>query len=209
VAARKDIACNVVELDRTRLRVRAGTQDACRPLADVMLLARGVVDADLPFVGLGHRESAPAVVALSHPGILDLGVVQGDPQSMPLEEADLILAAGNGVADLELFKTLAHELGAVVGASRVAVDKGSFARHQQIGATGKTVRARGYLAVGISGAVQHLQGIRDCRHVVAINLDAAAPIVRRADLTAVEDAGALMSALLDIVREPRAQEKRP
>ena len=77
-----------------------------------------------------------------------------------MEEADLIVSAGNGVRDLESFRALAAALGAAVGASRVPVDDGRFPRSQQIGATGKTVSASLYLAFGISGAVQHLQGIR-------------------------------------------------
>ncbi|KAB7540809.1 electron transfer flavoprotein subunit alpha/FixB family protein, partial [Verminephrobacter sp. Larva24] len=112
----------------------------------------------------------------------------------------LILAAGNGVrhGDLPLLHALAQEIGASVGASRVAVDAGHFARHQQIGATGKAVSASAYLALGISGAVQHLQGIKDCRHVIAVNLDASAPITGRAHLSVIEDSAALMQALIEI-----------
>jgi electron transfer flavoprotein alpha subunit len=105
--------------------------------------------------------------------------------------------------DMDLFADLAGSLGAATGASRVAVDDGRFPRAKQIGATGKTVQASVYLAVGISGAVQHLQGIKDCRHVIAVNLDASAPIVKRASLTVVEDAQALMRALLMQVRAAR------
>jgi electron transfer flavoprotein alpha subunit len=60
-----------------------------------------------------------------------------------------------------------------------------------------------YLALGISGAVQHLQGIKDCRHVIAVNLDESAPIARRANLTLVEDSRALMRALLQLVTQAR------
>ena len=205
VAAGLSLACGIVELGRDALRVRCGAQiDALRPHADVMLLARGVADARLPFVGLGHRAAAPERPCVPIEGVQDLGIEAGQPGAMTLEEADLILAAGNGVGDLPLFHALAEALGACVGASRVAVDNGAFARHQQVGATGKTVCASAYLALGISGAVQHLQGIKDCRHVIAVNLDAAAPIVRRADLTAVEDCGALMRSLLALVRERKA-----
>jgi electron transfer flavoprotein alpha subunit len=82
----------------------------------------------------------------------------------------------------------------------VAVDDGRFPRSQQIGATGRTVQARGYLAMGISGAVQHLQGIRECRHVIAVNTDPAAPIAQRSELTVAEDVQNLMRALLTLVR---------
>lgn len=207
IAAGLDLACGVVALEHEMLRVPAGVgDDWLRPHAEVMLLTQGVASSRLPFAGLGRRESAPPLPDRSEHGIEDLGVDFGNPELLPLEEADLIVAAGNGVHDLELFHALARTLGAAVGASRVAVDDGRFGRHQQVGATGKTVAASGYLAFGISGAVQHLQGIKDCRHVIAVNLDAAAPIVRRADLTLVEDGAALMRALIELLREDEAKE---
>lgn len=204
VSASLGLQCGVVELAADSLRVPANVQqDWLRPHAPVLLLAKGVASTKLPFVGLGLRAAAPALPTAADAGIEDLGMKAGDPQTLALEEADFILAAGNGVTDLPLFHTLALEVGAAVGASRVAVDDGRFARAQQIGATGKTVSASGYLALGISGAVQHLQGIKDCRHVIAVNLDASAPIARRADLTVVEDSAALMQALLGLVRKEK------
>jgi electron transfer flavoprotein alpha subunit len=203
------LACHVVELDAQHLRQRADArEDVLRPHAQVMLLARHVARVDLPFTGLGLRAglNGPAAAAPAPalpPGVEDLGVQAGDPQTLALEEADLIVAAGNGVTDLDTFHALARAVGAATGASRVAVDDGRFPRSQQIGATGKTVAASGYIALGISGAVQHLQGIKDCRHVIAVNLDAAAPIARRANLVVVEDSGRLMQALLGLVRQGR------
>jgi electron transfer flavoprotein alpha subunit len=127
-----------------------------------------------------------------------------DAAELPLEEADFIAAAGNGVSDVALFQELAKALGAATGASRVAVDDGRFARDKQIGATGKTVSANLYLAIGISGAVQHLQGIKDCRYVIAVNRDAAAPIIQRANLSVIEDAQTFMQALLRAVQSARS-----
>jgi electron transfer flavoprotein alpha subunit len=77
------------------------------------------------------------------------------------------------------------------------VDDGKFTRDKQIGATGKTVDASVYIAFGISGAVQHLQGIKDCRHVIAVNLDASAPIAGRANLTVIADTQETVAALND------------
>jgi electron transfer flavoprotein alpha subunit len=208
VATGLSLQCGVVELTADSLRVPANLhQDWLRPHTRVLLLAKGVASTKLPFVGLGLRAAAPALPAAADAGVEDLGLQAGDPQNLALEEADFILAAGNGVTDLPLFHTLAREVGAAVGASRVAVDDGRFARKQQIGATGKTVSASVYLALGISGAVQHLQGIKDCRHVIAVNLDASAPITRRADLTVVEDSAALMLALLSLVRQEKSAQK--
>lgn len=204
VNAGLDLVCGVAELAADQLRIPANShQDWLRPHAPVMLLAKNVASTKLPFVGLGSKEFAPPLPAMVELGIEDMGVQAGDPQTLALEEADFILAAGNGVTDVPLFHSLAREVGAAVGASRVAVDDGRFTRAQQVGATGKTVSASGYLALGISGAVQHLQGIKDCRHVIAVNLDASAPISRRADLTVVEDSAALMQALLELVRQQK------
>jgi electron transfer flavoprotein alpha subunit len=159
-----------------------------------------VARTELPFLGMGEvvTLAAPATQALR--GVVDLGRTAGKAQQVALEEADFIMAAGNGVTDVKLFHELAEALGAAVGASRVAVDDGRFPRSQQIGATGRTVQARGYLAMGISGAVQHLQGIRECRHVLAVNTDPSAPIAQRSELTVAEDVQALMRALLALLR---------
>ncbi len=208
VATSLGLRCGVVELAADSLRIPASPQeDWLCPHTPVLLLAKGVASTKLPFMGLGQRAAAPALPQIAEPGIDDMGMKAGDPQTLALEEADFILAAGNGVTDLPLFHALAQEVGAAVGASRVAVDDGRFARAQQVGATGKTVSASGYLALGISGAVQHLQGIKDCRHVIAVNLDASAPIARRADLTVVEDSAALMQALLGLVRTEKSTMK--
>ena len=202
---------------------------ARRPLPDVILLEPNVVDTRLPFVGAGqrmddaltgtdvtpagaaaqtHAAGAPRASDASHttePSVYrDGGLRALEASDLPLEEADLIASAGNGVTDVKLFQRLAKALGAATGASRVAVDDGRFPRDKQIGATGKTVSANAYIAIGISGAVQHLQGIKDCRHVIAINRDIAAPIIQRADLSIIGDAQGIMQALLDAVGAARA-----
>lgn len=214
LAVRQPLACaaGVVEIADSRVRVRdlggvgRAAADATAALdgLDLLLLARQVARTELPFTGLGERQMLPAPAPRALPGRVDLGVVAGQAQQVALEEADFILAAGNGVTDVKLFLELAEALGAAVGASRVAVDDGRFARSQQIGATGRTVQARGYLAMGISGAVQHLQGIRECRHVLAVNTDVSAPMVQRAELTVVEDVQALMRELLALLQAERA-----
>jgi electron transfer flavoprotein alpha subunit len=144
-----------------------------------------------------------AVDALCH----DLGLEEIDAAQVALEEADFIVSAGNGVTDVGTFETLAGTLGAAMGASRVAVDNGMFSRDKQIGATGKTVEASVYIAFGISGAVQHLQGIKDCRHVIAVNLDGSAPIVKRANLTIIGDTQATIASLIDAVTQARASSR--
>ncbi|WP_066343385.1 electron transfer flavoprotein subunit alpha/FixB family protein [Azohydromonas lata] len=205
-------AAGVVEIAEGRARVRdqggvsraAGDATAAMDALQLLLIGRQVARTELPFLGLGERVTLEAPAARRALGLKDLGVVAGKAQQVALEEADFIMAAGNGVTDVKLFHELAEALGAAVGASRVAVDDGRFPRSQQIGATGKTVQARGYLAMGISGAVQHLQGIRECRHVLAVNTDVSSPIAQRSELTVAEDVQALMRALLTLVRGGRA-----
>ncbi|WP_308368473.1 MULTISPECIES: electron transfer flavoprotein subunit alpha/FixB family protein [unclassified Microbulbifer] len=135
--------------------------------------------------------------------IRDQGLVPVDPSQIPLAEAEFILSAGNGVRDWDQFHEVATALGATEGASRVAVDDGFMPRFRQIGATGTWVTARVYVAVGISGAVQHLQGIGRCEKVVAINLDDGCDMVRRADLSAIGDSSEILAELLALVREHR------
>ncbi|HXZ10730.1 MAG TPA: electron transfer flavoprotein subunit alpha/FixB family protein, partial [Paraburkholderia sp.] len=183
------IAAHVVELDAKHVSVytRAKKSFATRALPDIVLLAPGAVDPRLPFVGAGERIEVTGVAADdSHASAYrDFGIEEIDADQLALEEADFIVSAGNGVSDVGAFERLASAFGAAIGASRVAVDNGLFTRDKQVGATGKTVEASVYIAFGISGAVQHLQGIKDCRHVIAVNLDGSAPIVKRANLTII------------------------
>ncbi len=198
-----DAAPHISELDRTGAITRrhGGRLAARRALPKILLLDPDIVDADLPF--LGRAETAALALPDEAAGTLsDLGRQTVAAADLPLEEADFILSAGNGVTDIPTFLALADAFGAAVGASRVAVDDGKFPRAKQIGATGKTVSASVYMAIGISGAIQHLQGIKACRHVIAINSDASAPIAKRADLTIVADAREVMRHLLRDMTDP-------
>ncbi|WP_211460910.1 electron transfer flavoprotein subunit alpha/FixB family protein [Collimonas silvisoli] len=212
------IATHVVEISKSGLAAYRQQRSllARRSLSHIILLEPDAVDARLPFLGRGEIAEPLAATlaavgdkAASSSAYLDLGSKTMAASQMELDEADFIVSAGNGVDDVALFNSLANALDAAVGASRVAVDDGKFKRDKQIGATGKTVSASAYLAFGISGAVQHLQGIKDCRHVIAVNLDASAPMIKRADLSIIGDAQELMTALLDQVRQARSAEVAP
>jgi electron transfer flavoprotein alpha subunit len=195
------IATDVVELTAdSACRIVPGKKFARCALPQMVLLARDAADAALPFVGRGDVVAAPVLAALPLESVRDLGTETSRPDQIALEEADFILSGGNGMRDMATFTALAKILGAATGASRVAVDDGRFVRAKQIGATGKTVQASVYLALGISGAAQHLQGIKDCAHVIAVNQDENAPITKRANLTLVEDVQAFMLALLKLVQ---------
>jgi electron transfer flavoprotein alpha subunit len=206
-------ATHVRALDTNHVTVEwsAGAACAHAALPQVVLLSAGAVDGDVPFAGAGKQlEYADIAKPQTITGLCrDLGLVETASSAIALDDADFIVSAGNGVRNVATLEELAHALGAAVGASRVAVDEGKFGRDKQIGATGISVSASAYLAVGISGAVQHLEGIKSCRHVIAINTDTGAPIVKRADLTIIGDAEDVMQALVIRIAQARAQRQRP
>lgn len=130
-------------------------------------------------------------------------LIPPDPRHVDLKEAERIVAGGRGVGGPEgfaLLQELADLLGAAVGGSRVAVDQGWLPWERQIGQSGRNVTPRVYLACGISGASQHLVGIRDADSIIAINSDRSAPIFSIAHLGIVGDWQAVVTALIDRLR---------
>jgi electron transfer flavoprotein alpha subunit len=116
------------------------------------------------------------------------------PEEIELEAADRIVAGGRGVGQsgFTTIASFAHLLGAAVGATRVATDQGWVEHARQIGATGKIVRPKLYMACGISGAAQHTSGMSEAQTIVAINPDRSAPIFALADLGLLGDANQIL-----------------
>ena len=171
----------------------------------VITLRPGSVDVEL-VEGAGE-ETTVEVPAASRRGAVVAAREPITPGERPeLTEAAVVVSGGRGVGsaeDFRLVEALADALGAAVGASRAAVDSGYYPHQFQVGQTGKTVSPQVYIALGISGAIQHRAGMQTSKTIIAVNKDADAPIFEIADYGVVGDLFTVAPQLTDAITQRR------
>ena len=218
LAARLDAGLNwdlsdVVVQDGALVGKRPALQDSV--LVDVgwtseprlALFRAGSFDA--AEAGSGDAQVVETAVALEeHSQLAKIVDQEHEESSGPsIEDADVIVAGGRGLGGPENFtlaEELARALGGAVGATRAVVDAGWYPYAAQIGQTGKTVSPKLYVALGISGAIQHKVGMQSSNTIVAINKDANAPIFEFSDLGVVGDLHDIVPKLTELVKQQRS-----
>jgi electron transfer flavoprotein alpha subunit len=133
-----------------------------------------------------------------------LGVIEEEKGDVDISKAEIVVSVGRGIGDKEkihVMEELAEALGGVLACSRPVVDVGWLPRERQVGASGKNVAPKIYVACGISGAIQHLSGMRESKRIIAINKDPNAPIFQVAHFGVVGDLFEIVPALAKAAKE--------
>ncbi len=196
-------ANDVVSAERYTYLARVTEKIEVQAAVIVVSVKQGAFAAAVP--GSNAAEQFDVDLNLPARRLQVTGKSQEKTSRIPLAEAEIIVAGGRGVGSPEgftkLVEGLADQLGAAVGATRAIVDAGWRPYSEQVGQTGKTVQPATYIAIGISGAVQHLSGMNKSKCIVAINKDADAPIFKVADYGIVGDVNQIVPAIIAALRK--------
>ena len=223
-AAGKDLAPRIaarldapLASDVTGVEIAGGKVAATRPVYAGKAIQRLRVDAPLAVVSLRPNAFAPGsaakagavskATAVAASRVTVREVKAAEQGRLDVAEASVVVSGGRGLKGPEhfaLIEGLAKALGGAVGASRAVVDAGWRPHAEQVGQTGKTVSPQLYVAVGISGAIQHLAGMKTAKVIVAINKDKDAPIFQVADYGIVGDLFEIVPRLTEEIAKARA-----
>jgi electron transfer flavoprotein alpha subunit len=181
------------------------TSKATTPVAVITVRAGSIEPVESHGAAAEETVDVPAVSAGKAAKIVERKPIEGGDRP-ELSEASVVVSGGRGVGSADNFQVvekLADALHAAVGASRAAVDSGYYPHQFQVGQTGKTVSPQLYVALGISGAIQHRAGMQTSKTIVAVNKDAEAPIFEIADFGVVGDLFTVAPALTEEVTKRR------
>ena len=212
--------CTGLTADVTEIRYKDGVLELVRPAFSGRLLA-GIVSTGTGPVMLTVRQNVFRYVheivketriinfnyqATKEIGIRQAGVVE-KAKSYDIRESEILISGGGGVIrGFHRLENLSVALNGQVAASRRVVDKGVATRSIQVGQSGKTVSPKLYMALGIYGAIQHVEGLKNVEYIISVNTDTSAPICSLSDIVVEGDALVFIDLLVDRIRKYRSGE---
>ncbi len=206
------------------VEIRDDAVTVTRPLFDSTIHAQIVLEENATAVIALQKGSFPPLETSSKQATVELvsvdvtsipsrsrvvGIIEEPRGEVDIAKAEIIVAVGRGIGNEEKIHftaELAEALGGVLACSRPVVDMGWLPRERQVGASGKTVTPKIYVACGISGAIQHLTGMREAKRIIAINKDPNAPIFQVAHVGVVGDLFEIVPALTKAAKEARVRQ---